>query len=161
MNNPIQPTTVPTSNNTGYIIAIIIVVLIAVAYYFISPYYQIILDYIETMKSMSELIFAMGKALNSNETTETTQKTQPTQPTQSTQKTQTKTPAELTKPTAPTTTPVPDDSASSIQGQSTAGYCYVGEWKGIRSCVKVDKTTPCKTQVYSTEDLCVNPTLRP
>jgi hypothetical protein len=155
MNNPIQPTPVPTSNNTGYIIAIIIVILIAVLYYFISPYYQVILDYIETMKSMSELIFAMGKAFNSEETT------QKNQSNQSQQTQQTKTPAALTKPSAPTTTPVPDDSASSIQGQSTPGYCYVGEWKGIRSCVKVNKTTPCKTQVYSTEELCVNPTLRP
>jgi len=49
--------------------------------------------------------------------------------------------------------PVPDDS------RPTKGYCYIGEWKGVRSCVKVDNT-PCKTQVYSTMQQCVNPTLR-
>jgi hypothetical protein len=65
-------------------------------------------------------------------------------------------------PTPPTKTPDPDESTSSIQSSSLdSGYCYVGEWKGVRSCVKVDKTTPCKTQLYSTQELCVNPTLRP
>ena len=49
--------------------------------------------------------------------------------------------------------PVPEESRPS------KGYCYVGEWKGVRSCVKVDKT-PCSTQVYSTMQQCVNPTLR-
>ena len=65
-------------------------------------------------------------------------------------------------PTPPKKTPDPDESSSSIQSSVIdTGYCYVGEWKGLRSCVKVDKTTPCKTQLYSTEELCVNPTLRP
>ena len=49
--------------------------------------------------------------------------------------------------------PVPEESRPS------KGYCYVGEWKGVRSCVKVDQT-PCSTQVYSTMQQCVNPTLR-
>jgi hypothetical protein len=49
--------------------------------------------------------------------------------------------------------PVPEESRPS------KGYCYVGTWKGVRSCVKVDNT-PCKTEVYSTMQQCVNPTLR-
>ena len=49
--------------------------------------------------------------------------------------------------------PVPEESRPS------KGYCYVGTWKGVRSCVKVDNT-PCKTDVYSTMQQCVNPTLR-
>lgn len=48
--------------------------------------------------------------------------------------------------------PQPDES-------NQKGYCFVGEWKGVRSCVKVDRT-PCSTQLYSTEQLCVNPELR-
>jgi hypothetical protein len=48
--------------------------------------------------------------------------------------------------------PIPEES------RPAKGYCYVGEWKGVRSCVKVDKT--CATQVYSTMEQCVNPTLR-
>ena len=59
--------------------------------------------------------------------------------------------------------PAPDESSSSVQSapSSTNGqYCYVGEWKGIRSCAKVGKSS-CKGQTYSTEELCVNPNLRP
>jgi hypothetical protein len=50
--------------------------------------------------------------------------------------------------------PEPDESIN-----QSKGYCFVGEWKGVRSCVKVDKT-PCATQLYSTEQQCVNPALR-
>ena len=39
------------------------------------------------------------------------------------------------------------------------GYCYLGEWEGVRTCTKVDNT-PCPTQVYSTYQQCVNPELR-
>ena len=49
--------------------------------------------------------------------------------------------------------PAPEESRPS------KGYCYVGTWKDVRSCVKVDNT-PCKTDVYSTMQQCVNPTLR-
>jgi hypothetical protein len=44
------------------------------------------------------------------------------------------------------------------ESRPTKGYCYVGTWKGVRSCVKVDHS--CKTDVYSTMKQCVNPTLR-
>jgi hypothetical protein len=49
--------------------------------------------------------------------------------------------------------------ADPIPEGKSSGYCYIGEWKGVRSCLKVDNT-PCKTQVYSTMQQCVNPTLR-
>lgn len=44
------------------------------------------------------------------------------------------------------------------ESRPAKGYCYVGTWKGVRSCVKVDHS--CKTDVYSTMKQCVNPTLR-
>jgi hypothetical protein len=44
------------------------------------------------------------------------------------------------------------------ESRPSKGYCYIGTWKGVRSCVKVDKS--CKTDVYSTMKQCVNPTLR-
>ena len=44
------------------------------------------------------------------------------------------------------------------ESRPSKGYCYVGTWKGVRSCVKVDHS--CKTDVYSTMKQCVNPTLR-
>lgn len=46
-----------------------------------------------------------------------------------------------------------------VQETTEKGYCYLGDWKGVRSCVKVDNT-PCPTQVYSTYQQCVNPELR-
>jgi len=49
--------------------------------------------------------------------------------------------------------PMPEESRPS------KGYCYVGEWKGVRSCSKVNNS-PCSTQVYSTMQQCVNPQLR-
>lgn len=38
------------------------------------------------------------------------------------------------------------------------GYCYVGEWKGTRNCVRVD-SSHCSSKTYSSESQCVNPTL--
>lgn len=51
--------------------------------------------------------------------------------------------------------PMPEESKPS---KPSKGYCYVGEWKGVRSCVKVN--SQCSTQVYSTMQQCVNPQLR-
>jgi hypothetical protein len=52
---------------------------------------------------------------------------------------------------------VPDDSSSSVQ--ESKKFCYVGEWKGVRSCVKVNGE--CKSnQRFETEELCMNPELR-
>ncbi len=39
------------------------------------------------------------------------------------------------------------------------GYCYLGEWEGVRTCTKVDNDS-CPTKVYSTYQQCVNPELR-
>jgi hypothetical protein len=147
----------PSSWN-GYVIAIVICIVIAGLYYFISPYYQPIMEYIETMKTLSEMIFSLSSALNTNESPVSTKEEVEESPKPVKEQPALK---QIKESKEKTPSPKPDDSTSSIQGTGTAGYCYVGEWKGIRSCVKVDKTTPCKTQKYSTEELCVNPTLRP
>jgi hypothetical protein len=113
-------------------------------YYFVSPYFSIILDFIDFVRNSLNLIISLSSSLSKNVVNETSigSKTVVNK---------------LSRKPKPVKTPVPDESSSTIQG----GYCYVGEWKGVRSCVKVDKKTPCETQVYSTEELCVNPTLRP
>ena len=46
--------------------------------------------------------------------------------------------------------PEPDDTTSSVQSKS--GYCHVGDWKGVRSCVKVNGG--CKGKVYDSEEEC-------
>lgn len=59
--------------------------------------------------------------------------------------------------------PRADDSTSVTQKHQTgkAGYCYIGEDRGFRSCVKVDASDKCMSgQVFSRQDICVDPTLR-
>jgi len=46
--------------------------------------------------------------------------------------------------------PEPDDTTSSVQSKS--GYCHVGDWKGVRSCVKVNGG--CTGKVYDSEEEC-------
>jgi len=48
--------------------------------------------------------------------------------------------------------PQPDDSSSSVQSKS--GYCYVGDWKGVRSCVRVNGDCP-SGKVFESEEACV------
>ena len=59
--------------------------------------------------------------------------------------------------------PQPDTMNSNIQNKSTKkdGYCYIGEFNGKRSCIKTSKGQDCYSgDVYSTEQLCLNPELR-
>lgn len=59
--------------------------------------------------------------------------------------------------------PRADDSTSVTQKHQTGkgGYCYIGEDRGFRSCVKVDATDKCMSgEVYSRHDICIDPTLR-
>jgi hypothetical protein len=55
-----------------------------------------------------------------------------------------------------------DDTNSNIQkGPSKSGYCYIGEDKGYRSCVYVKESDTCMSgDIFPTNDICVNPTLR-
>jgi hypothetical protein len=44
----------------------------------------------------------------------------------------------------------------------TAGWCYVGQQRGLRSCIKVGDNDYCESgSVFPTEAVCVNPSLRP
>jgi hypothetical protein len=59
--------------------------------------------------------------------------------------------------------PRADDSTSVTQKHQAgkAGYCYIGEDRGFRSCVKVDAGDKCMSgQTFSRQDICVDPTLR-
>lgn len=132
-------------SNRGYYIAIIICIIIGLIYYFVSPYFSVIVDAIEFARNTIDLLITFSSSLSKNVVNETSVGSKTVV-------------NKLSRKPKPEKTPTPDESSSTIQ---KAGYCYVGEWKGVRSCVKVDKKTPCETQVYSTEKLCVNPTLRP
>jgi hypothetical protein len=57
---------------------------------------------------------------------------------------------------------VADDSSSSIQKtQSKAGYCYIGEERGYRSCMRVNENDTCMSgEIFPTNEICINPNLR-
>jgi hypothetical protein len=61
------------------------------------------------------------------------------------------------------TDPLPDDATSSTQrnGSNKSGYCYIGEDRGFRSCIYVKENDVCMSgDIFPSQDLCVNPSLR-
>jgi hypothetical protein len=60
--------------------------------------------------------------------------------------------------------PSPDDSSSNTQmtsGKRKAGYCYIGEDRGFRSCIQVGEGDTCMSgDIFPSRDICVNPKLR-
>jgi hypothetical protein len=57
---------------------------------------------------------------------------------------------------------VADDSTSNIQKtQSKGGYCYIGEERGHRSCMRVNENDTCMSgEIFPTSEICINPSLR-
>jgi hypothetical protein len=55
-----------------------------------------------------------------------------------------------------------DESHSTIQtGGGKAGWCFIGEDRGYRSCAEVGPNDQCMSgDIFPTHDICVNPTLR-
>jgi len=59
--------------------------------------------------------------------------------------------------------PIPDDATSSTQrsGPGKSGYCYIGEDRGFRSCIQVKEGDTCMSgDIFPSQDICVNPSLR-
>ena len=58
--------------------------------------------------------------------------------------------------------PEPDDAGNVTQSMgSKSGFCYIGEDRGFRSCVKVGKMDQCMSgDIFPTEAICINPNLR-
>jgi len=61
------------------------------------------------------------------------------------------------------TTYIADNSTSNIQKTtSKSGYCYIGEDKGYRSCMYVNENDTCMSgDIFPTQEICINPNLRP
>lgn len=58
--------------------------------------------------------------------------------------------------------PLPAES-NSLQGKGNrkAGFCYIGEDRGFRSCISVGEGDDCMSQdIYPTMNQCINPNLR-
>ena len=64
----------------------------------------------------------------------------------------------------PSDDPVPDDAGSRTQSSKAsgkAGYCYIGEDRGFRSCIKVNQADTCMSEdIFPSREICVNPNLR-
>ena len=60
--------------------------------------------------------------------------------------------------------PIPDEAGSrtqSTKATSKAGFCYIGEDRGFRSCIKVGEGDKCMSgDIFPTEAICINPNLR-
>ena len=66
---------------------------------------------------------------------------------------------------AKATEPAPDMVGNVTQsggtGSGKSGYCYIGEDRGFRSCVKVGQMDQCMSgDIFPTEAICINPNLR-
>jgi len=54
-----------------------------------------------------------------------------------------------------------DVSDSDIQMPKKSGYCYIGEDRGHRSCVRVGKGDVCMSgDIFPSIEICINPSLR-
>jgi hypothetical protein len=58
--------------------------------------------------------------------------------------------------------PVETDDRAARSGSNKSGYCYIGEDRGFRSCIKVGVNDECISgDIFPTEEICINPNLRP
>ena len=63
----------------------------------------------------------------------------------------------------PVQIPEADDATSKLQmkPKSKAGFCYIGEDRGFRSCIEVGEGDVCMSgDIFPTEAICINPNLR-
>jgi hypothetical protein len=63
----------------------------------------------------------------------------------------------------PPSEPIPDETGSSTQSKTSkkSGFCYIGEDRGFRSCVKVNESDQCLSgDIFPTREICINPNLR-
>ncbi len=137
MEQPIQPVPIPVPSRgiPWYVKAIILIVVFLFIYTKLQPYIYYVIDLIETIRKFITFAIAFSSKTTTSAVDETAIGSKLVV-------------NKIAKPL-----PKPESS------RNKTGFCYVGEYKGVRSCVKVDKT-PCESQVYSTEQQCVNPDLR-
>lgn len=63
---------------------------------------------------------------------------------------------------APVKNPTESAQPRVLPVTGSAGWCYVGQQRGLRSCIKVGDNDYCESgSIFPSEDICVNPSLRP
>lgn len=58
----------------------------------------------------------------------------------------------------------PDDALSRIQsgGSGKAGWCFIGEDRGFRTCSEIGENDKCMSgDIFPSQEICMNPNLRP
>jgi hypothetical protein len=54
-----------------------------------------------------------------------------------------------------------NEASSSINSTGKAGWCYIGEDRGFRSCAEVGVNDQCMSgDIFPTNEICINPSLR-
>ena len=55
----------------------------------------------------------------------------------------------------------PNEASSSIHEVGKAGWCFIGEDRGHRTCSKVSETDKCMSgDIFPSQEICINPSLR-
>jgi hypothetical protein len=136
----------PESSGWSWYVWVFVVVLFIAGYMFIRPYIQYANQFFNLINTVANSGINLAASMSSGVVDNTTTGSKVVVNKLS------------GKPKAkPKPAVVPDDSSSSVQ--ESKKFCYVGEWKGVRSCVKVGGE--CKSnQRFDSEELCVNPQLR-
>lgn len=56
---------------------------------------------------------------------------------------------------------IPHVSSSMVTGTHKKGYCLIGEYKNVRSCIYTGQMDFCQSgEIFPTKDICINPKLR-
>jgi hypothetical protein len=55
----------------------------------------------------------------------------------------------------------PNQASSSVHSEGKAGWCFIGEDRGYRTCSKVGENDKCMSgDIFPSQELCINPNLR-
>ena len=55
-----------------------------------------------------------------------------------------------------------NEASSSINSTGKAGWCYIGDDRGFRSCAQVGANDTCMSgDIFPSQEICMNPNLRP
>jgi hypothetical protein len=55
-----------------------------------------------------------------------------------------------------------NDASSSVHSAGKSGWCYIGEDRGFRSCAQVGVNDTCMSgDIFPSQEICMNPNLRP
>jgi hypothetical protein len=55
-----------------------------------------------------------------------------------------------------------NEASSSVHSRGKSGWCYIGEDRGFRSCAQVGVNDTCMSgDIFPSQEICMNPNLRP